>query len=157
MSTRPIKFKPLTPKQRGYLAQLAKQAHTYLTGKGAIDEPFDAWRKQEAMEASGGFTISEAPSRAFDALEQRFLMLAGKTEKALERALGPENDMRQLAHEIGVAQRQAGVTPGYVAGICKRMFDGATTWGNARQAKAVLAALRAKARTDKNKEAAPHA
>lgn len=142
------KFKPLTPKQRGYLAQLAKQAYNKLTGAGAIDEDFDLWRKQEAMEATNGFSISTAPSRCFDALEQRFLMLAGNTSKALERALGPENDMRQLAHEIGVAQRSAGVTPSYVSGICKRMF-GADTWGNASQAKAVLTALKKKARSQK--------
>jgi len=140
-----MSFKPLTPKQRGYLARLAKKAHDYLTGKGAIDEPFDAWRKREAMEASNGFTISEAPRRAFDDLEQHFLALGGQSAKALERALGPENDMRQLAHAIAVAQRQAAVTPAYVQGICKRMF-GADTWGNARQAKAVLIALRNKVR-----------
>jgi hypothetical protein len=152
MSARLPKFNPLTPKQRGYLAQLAKQAHTYLTGKGAIDEPFDAWRRREAMEASSGFTISEAPRRCFDDLEQHFLTLAGKTGKALERALGPDNDMRNLEQQISVAARTAGVHPAYVQGICKRMF-GADTWSNARQAKAVLIALTNKARKN-SKEAA---
>lgn len=150
MKPRPARFVPLTPKQRGYLAQLAKQAHTYLTGNGAIDEDFESWRKREAMNASKGFTISEAPRRCFDDLEQHFLMLAGKSGKALERALGPDNDMRQLAHEIAVAAREAGVTPGYVQGICKRMY-GADTWSNAHQAKAVLIALKNKARSDKKK------
>ena len=152
MKARPVRFVPLTPKQRGYIAQLAKQAHTYLTGNGAIDEAFDPWRRREAMKASKGFTISEAPRHSFDDLEQHFLMLAGKSGKALERALGPENDMRQLGHEISVAAREAAVAPGYVQGICKRMF-GADTWSNARQAKAVLIALKNKARTDKNKAA----
>ncbi len=146
MKSRPVKFVALTPKQRGYLAQLAKQAHTYLTGKGAIDEPFDPWRKREAMDASKGFTISEAPRRCFDDLEQHFLMLAGKSDKALSRAIGPDNDMRQLAHEISVAAREAGVTPAYVQGICKRMYD-ADTWSNAKQAKAILIALKNKARS----------
>jgi hypothetical protein len=145
MSARPIKFNPLTPKQRGYLAQLAKQAHTYLTGKGAIDEAFDAWRKREAMEVTKGFTISEAPRRCFDDLEQHFLMLAGKSDKALSRALGPDNDMRNLEQQIAVAARTVGVTPAYVQGICKRMF-GADTWSNAKQAKAVLIALKNKGR-----------
>lgn len=140
-----MSFKPLTPKQRGYIAQLAKQAHDYLTSKGAIDEPFDKWRKREAMEATSGFTISEAPSRCFDDLEQHFLSLAGKADKALERALGPGNDMRQLAHEIAVMQRQCAVTPAYVQGICKRMF-GADTWSNAKQARSVLIALKNKLR-----------
>lgn len=145
MSTRPLKFKPLSPKQRGYLGTLATQAYRYLTGKGAIDEPEKEWRHREAISACG-FRISEAPSNRFDALEQHFLTLAGKSSKALERALGPENDMRQLAHEISVAAREAGVTPAYVQGICKRMY-GADTWSNARQAKAVLIALKNKART----------
>lgn len=142
-----MSFKPLTPKQRGYIALLAKQAHDYLTAKGAIDEPFDRWRKREAMDVTSGFTISEAPRRRFDDLEQHFLALAGKADKALDRALGPQNDMRQLAHEIAEAQRQAAVTPSYVAGICKRMF-GAATWGNAKQAKAVLIALKNKIRSE---------
>jgi|GEM_PF-2624765 len=143
--SRPVKFTPLTPKQRGYIAQLAKQAHSYLTGKGAIDEDFATWRRREAMEVTSGFTISEAPRRCFDDLEQHFLTLAGKASKALERALGPENDMRQLEHEIAVASRTAGVTPAYVQGICKRMFS-ANTWSNAKQAKAVLIALKNKIR-----------
>lgn len=145
MSARPIKFNPLTPKQRGYLAQLAKQAHAYLTSKSAIDEPFDAWRKREAMHASSGFTISEAPRRCFDDLEQHFLMLAGKSGKAMERALGPDNDMRNLEQQIAVAARTAGVTPAYVQAICRRMH-GADTWSNAKQAKAVLVALKKKSR-----------
>ena len=151
MKTGAAKFKPLSAKQRGYLGTQATQAYRYLTNKGAIDEPEKEWRLREAISACG-FRISEAPSNRFDALEQHFLSLAGKSGKALERALGPENDMRQLAHEIAVAAREAGVAPGYVQGICKRMY-GADTWSNARQAKAVLIALKNKARTDKKKTA----
>lgn len=151
MSTRPIKFKPLTAKQRGYLGTLASQAYRYLTSKSAIDEPEKEWRHREAISACQ-FRISEAPSRCFDDLEQHFLTLAGKTGKALERALGPENDMRTLEHEIAVAARAAGVHPAYTQGICRRMF-GADTWSNAKQAKAVLIALKNKARQN-SKEAA---
>lgn len=105
-----MSFKPLTPKQRGYIAQLAKQAHTYLTGNNAIDEPFDTWRRREAMQATSGFTISEAPRRCFDDLERHFLVLAGKTGKAFDRTLGPDNAERQQRHTIKELAEQVHVS-----------------------------------------------
>ena len=140
------RFIPLTPKQRGYLAQLAKAAHTRLLDSGAIDDAdFDHWRKHEAMDATSGFTISEAPKRCFDALETRFLTLSGQAKQAFERNLGPDNDMRQVAHNITVAARTAGVTAAYISGICQRMF-GRTEWKTAAEGKAVLIALKQHAR-----------
>lgn len=153
MKTRTPKFKPLSSKQRGYLGTLATQAYRYLTSKGAIDEPEKEWRHREAISACG-FRISEAPSNRFDALEQHFLTLAGKSGRALERALGPDNDMRNLEQQIAVAARTAGAHPAYVQGICKRMF-GADTWSNTRQAKAVLIALKNKARSEQKKTTQP--
>lgn len=140
------RFIPLTPKQRGYLALLAKTAHSHLTSKGAIDEPFDVWRKYEAMQASSGFTISKAPRRCFDDLEQHFLALAGKSGAAFDRATGPDNESRQIAHEISVAAKTAGVTDGYVSGICRRMFRGRDHWDTATEGRKVLIAVKQLAR-----------
>lgn len=145
------RFIPLTPKQRGYLAQLAKQAHAFLTSKGAIDEPFEKWRHREAMDATSGFTISEAPKRCFDDLETRFLALAGKPAKAFERASGPANDERNLTHNIATAARECGANESYIAGICRRMFHGRETWQGVKEGKAVLVALKNKLRTQQRK------
>ena len=142
------RFQALTPKQRGYLAQLAKQAHERLTASGAIDEPFETWRKREAMEASSGFTISEAPRHAFDDLETHFLSLTGQTKKAFDRATGPSNEERTIAHNIRVAAETCGVGEAYVAGICRKMFN-RSTWEGAKQGQKVLIAL-SKAITRKN-------
>lgn len=152
MSTK--RFAALTPKQRSYLAQLAKTAHTTLTRCGAIDEPFDAWRKREAMQASKGFTISEAPKHCFDDLEQHFLALAGKSAQAFDRALGPTNEERTLQHEIDAHALDAGVGERYVAGICRRMF-GTPKWSGAGQGKKVLIALKQLAKRRKAQAQTP--
>ncbi len=146
--------RPLSPKQRGYLSQLAKQAHAKLSSAGAIDEDFTAWRHAEARKATDGSTISEASRADFDALEQHFLALAGQSRKAYDRATGPDNDMRNMAHNIATAARQAGVSDAYIAAICRRMSGGTRdTWRDLKQGEAVLIALKNKARADQAKAA----
>lgn len=143
----------LTARQRSYLGSLAKQAHAKLTSAGAIDEPETEWRHAQARTAtrwSGcpeGVTISEASRADFDNLEQHFLALAGRTKEAFDRASGPDNATRQMAHNIGVAMRTAGVTEAYVAGICRRMF-GRADW-RGPEGTAVLSALNKHARRAK--------
>jgi len=138
-----LKFTPLTPKQRSMLGQLAKRAWKKQHDSGAIDEDETTWRHREAMEATSGFKISEAPKRCFDALKAHFETMAGDAGKAFETLTGPDNETRQLAHEIGVAAKACGVTAGYVAGICRRMF-GCDSWSGAEQGRAVLIALKKK-------------
>jgi len=155
---KPVKFTPLTPKQRSMLGQLAKRAWKKQHDSGAIDEEETKWRHREALERCG-FIISEAPKRCFDDLKSHFETMAGDAGKAFETLTGPDNETRQLTHEIGVAAKACGVTAGYVAGICRRMF-GCDSWSGAEQGRAVLIALKKKARgtrqeaQDQEKEAA---
>lgn len=142
----------LTGPQRAYLGRFAESTRRMLIERGAIDEHEETpkeWRHREAREATKdldpqgiGWTISEAPKQAFDALKARFEMLSGQAGKALETLSGPSNDMRNLAHEINKAAKACGVGPGYIAGICKRQSGGTrTTWTTPAEGKAVLVAL----------------
>lgn len=137
---------PLTLKQRSYLGILARNAFKKLMSAHALDDDMNEkeWRHTEAIEACG-HTISEAPKSAFDALELRFLTLAGQTKQAFDKATQPGNDLRQLTHNIAVAAKACGVGEAYVQGICKRMF-GRPDWQGPREGQAVLIALKQKAR-----------
>lgn len=125
--------------QRSYLGQLAKKGFQRLRSAGAIDEPEDEWRQREAEKACG-YRISEAPRRCFDDLETHFLTLAGQTKRAFDRATGPANDMRTVAHEIAVAAATLGVGENYIAGMCRNMFR-SSTWSTPKQGQALLIAL----------------
>lgn len=125
--------------QRSYLGRLAKKGFQRLSSAGAIDEPEDAWRAREAEKACG-HRISEAPRRCFTDLETHFLALAGETKRAFDRATGPSNDVRTVAHEISVAAATLGVGENYIKGMCRRMFQ-AETWEGPKQGQAVLIAL----------------
>lgn len=139
----------LTLPQRVYLGRLATEAYSYLSRMGAIDgEKEKDWRHREAREATKdadpdrqGWSISEAPRSAFKDLETRFLLLGGKTARAVENAFGPDNDERQFTHLIGVAARTLGVGDSYVAGIARNMFH-RPTWSGAAEGLKVLTALK---------------
>lgn len=152
MRQRMRQTQPLTGPQRSYLGRFAESTRRMLIERGAIEaheETAKEWRHREAREATKdldpqgiGWTISEAPKQAFDALKARFEMLSGQAGKALETLSGPSNDMRTLAHEIDKAAKTCGVGSGYIAGICKRQSGGTrTTWTTPAEGKAVLVAL----------------
>ena len=147
---------PLTAPQRSFLGLLADGARRMLIERGAIDERDEtakAWRHREAREATKdldpqriGWTISEAPKQAFDALKARFEMLSGASGKALETLSGPSNDVRQLSHQIAVLAREIGVNDAYIGGIANRMF-GRRDWRGAEEGRAILIALKQAQRT----------
>lgn len=114
----------LSPRQRSYLARLARSAWQRLTSAGAIDEPSGAWRHREAMQAADGHTISTAPRRYFDALEQHFLALSGQPAKAYDKATGPSNEERQLRHKIADLAAQLGLPSDYASGKPLRQLKG---------------------------------
>jgi hypothetical protein len=133
-------MKPLTPKQKAFLASLAREGWNRLHGTRAIDEDFDTWRRREAVGVCG-VSISQAKSRDFDALHAHFLTMAGKVERAFKAASNElPNDLRNVLHCIEVERKTCGVAPGYVSGICRRMY-GHDSPADAREAKAVLVAL----------------
>lgn len=115
-------MKNLSPKQRSFLASLAREGFNRLASAGATDEPFNDWRRREAVAACGA-SISEAPAAAFDALHVHFLAMAGKVQRAFEAGIGEvPNDLRQVLFRVEQERRKLGVAPGYVAGIARRMF-----------------------------------
>lgn len=145
--------KTLTSPQRSFLGGLADGARRILIDRGAIeahDETAKDWRHRETREATKpldpqglGWTISEAPAYAFDAIKAHFEMLSGRAEKAMETLMSDPNEMRQMAHAISVAARECGVGENYISGICKRQSRGRrTTWRNVQEGKAVLIALK---------------
>lgn len=153
---------PLTAPQRSFLGGLADGARRMLISRGAIDEHDETakqWRHRESREATRdldpkgiGWTISEAPKLAFDALKARFEMLSGQAGKALETLSG-SNDVRQLTHNIATTARECGVSDSYVAGICRRMF-GRDDWRGTKEGGAVLIALKNKLRRQQQQQQA---
>lgn len=145
--------KLLSTSQRSTLAAVAREAFKRLSP--GLGESFDEFRHFEARAVTrklrnappDGWTISEAPASAFNAIFAHFKALKGDLDVALDYHLGPSSEMRNHLHNITVAERAAGVTPGYTASICRRMFGEATPQNEA-QARAVLTALRKKAQRD---------
>lgn len=131
--------KLLTAKQRTYLATLAREGWKR-TGAGD-DESFDDWRHRQCADCLNdtSASLSTATAAQFDALLLHFKILAGKA--TLEDTAENANELRQLAHAIFITAKEAGVTEGYVAGICKRMFH-RSTWSGAEEGRKVLNALR---------------
>jgi hypothetical protein len=136
----------LTPKQRGLLGRIAHTAWTRQTRAGAIDEPETEWRRREARSVTGtfkqplGYTISEAPRAAFDALFPHFLTLGGEVTQAMDFLMGPGNDMLTLAFRIKEAESLADVGREYTQAICARQCG--KQWPESvKEARAVLAAL----------------
>lgn len=82
-------------------------------------------------------------------------MLAGKTERAVATAFGPENDVRTVTHEIAVKARALGFGERYLAGICRNMFGGRESWQTAAEGRKVLAALDYAARLAKKRGSGP--
>lgn len=139
--------KPLSTGQRSTLAQVAKEAYTRLAP--GLSESFDEWRKTEARNATKslhsapfqGWTISEAPAYAFDALMGHFQALKGATGKAYDQLTGPSAVTKNMIWIIVETERKNGITAGYSAGICRQMW-GHDVPQNENQAKAVLSALK---------------
>lgn len=97
------------PGQKGYLSQLAAEAHAFLTSKGAIDEPLEAWRRAESVRACGR-RISEAVNGDFETIEAHFLALMGRTKKALESAFKADtNEERQARFKLAQLCQQRGL------------------------------------------------
>lgn len=145
--------KTLTKPQRAFLGGLADGARRLLIKHGAIEaheETAKEWRHRETRAATkpldpqgAGWTISEAPAFAFDAIKAHFEMLSGQSDKALETLMSDPNEMRQMAHAISVAARECGVGENYIGGICKRQSRGQrNTWRTVEEGKAVLIALK---------------
>jgi hypothetical protein len=141
-------MKLLSSRQRAHLSILARTAYNRASAGGALHEDFNQWRHAEARSATveldtelrEGFTISQCPAKAFDALKAHFEAMAGDAGKAFDTLTGPENDLRQLLHVIGTTGRAKGLHASYAAGICRRMF-GHDEPTNTTEARAVLAAL----------------
>lgn len=139
--------KPLSPRQRSTLAQVAKEAYTRLAP--GLSETFDEWRKTEARKATkhlqgappDGWTISEAPAWAFDALMGHFQALKGATGKAFDQLTGPSAVTKNMIWIIAQTERENGVPEGYSAGICRQMW-GHDAPQDENQAIAVLTALK---------------
>ena len=148
--------RPLSPKQRTYLTQLALRGWKR-TGASA-EEKFDDWRRRNAMKATElkneageivqGVTISTALKSDFDSLHLHFKTLAG--EASLDDAADHANELRQLHHSISKLQRSLGLTDAYLAGIVKNITRGAYHWTTPQQGRAVLNALRYHAQRQTN-------
>lgn len=99
---------PLTNKQKAELSRLAQEAHAFLTSKGAIDEALESWRRAESIQACGR-RISEGLNGDFSLIQAHFLMLAGKSSKALDSALQADsNDERQARFKLAQLCKQLG-------------------------------------------------
>jgi hypothetical protein len=139
--------KPLSAKQRSTLAQVAKDAYTRLAP--GLSEGFDEWRKTEARNATKtlrgappeGWTISEAPAWAFDALMGHFQALKGATGKAYDQLTGPSAVTKNMIWIIAETERKNSIHAGYSAGICRQMW-GHDAPQNENEAKGVLTALK---------------
>lgn len=145
--------KPLTATQRATLSAVAAEAFKRL--QQGLSETFDQFRRSEARSITralpgapaAGWSISEAPASSFNALFSHFKALKGDSDVALDYQLGPSSEMRNLLHNITIAERAASVKPAYTAAICRRMF-GVDAPADDRQALAILTALKNKARQD---------
>lgn len=140
-------MKLLTPKQRSTLSAMAREAYQVLAP--GLSETADEFRHAESRRITAklpnapaqGWKISEAPKSAFDALFDHFKVLKGEPEAAFDRKVQDiSSEMRNMLHNITVAERAAGVGPRYTSGICQRMFR-TDAPRDLKQAKAVLAAL----------------
>lgn len=111
-------MKPLTAKQRSTLARIAKEAWALLTKRGAIDEPFDDWRKRIAKAAVNGRTISTACNDDFDALLIAFKVQSGQADAALQIAMHRHtNTQRNLWHRIAGNLERADLPDSYALKI----------------------------------------
>jgi hypothetical protein len=89
---------------------LAKEAFAFLTAKGAIEGESEAeFRRRESVEACGR-RISEAVNGDFELIEARFLMLMGRTKRALESAIKADtNDERQARWKLAQICKERGL------------------------------------------------
>jgi hypothetical protein len=115
----------LTKKQKTTLAIIARDAWLKHHNSGATEEPFDAWRKREAI-AACGHSISEAPKRCFNDLYAHFLTMKGEAAQAFERHTGPSNEERQLRYLITQAAQRLGIANAktYAAGKSPQQLKG---------------------------------
>ncbi|WP_397379657.1 UvrB/UvrC motif-containing protein [Prosthecobacter sp.] len=112
------------PGQKGYLAQLAKEAFVFLTAKGAIEgETEKEFRQRESIEACGR-RISEAVNGDFELIEARFLMLMGRTKRALESAIKADtNPERQARFKLAELCKERGLdVPALEGASVKRIW-----------------------------------
>ena len=125
-----MKHKPgsnlLTPRQRGWIEGEARAAFRKLESAGATDETYNDWRVREAIKVCG-FRISEAPKRAFDDLLSHFQSLNGKTDKAMDRLTGKENDWRFWESEIIKQLNRDHLPWNYAETICEKYHHGLRT------------------------------
>lgn len=119
MKTKPKKG--ITPHQR--VALIAKETWTTLTAHNAIDEPFDCWRKREALETVG-CRISEANREQLDRLETHFEALAGKQAKALDRELSGGGKAVRQRFVIGQLATRLGLPKDYGATLAPEQLRG---------------------------------
>ena len=127
----------LTPEEITRLVLLAKDAWQPLTGAGAIDEDFDAWRHREVLKAVRRNGLRDATHRDYKALRAHFLALAGKSVrafKAAEKAAPEVADAEQARWLLQQACREfSGAWPGYPAAICARQYRCALAEATPRQ------------------------
>lgn len=122
---------PLSSKQKSTIAIVARKA--YDQQSKFTDEPFDAWRAREAVEACGK-RISESTNGDFNKLLSHFENLAGNSRGALNAAMRADTEEhRQIMHAICQMCYAAGKGPGYAETIFARVFKVPMTQGTPEQ------------------------
>lgn len=107
----------LSSKQRTTLARIGRECYDVLNKAGAIDEPFDAWRKRVAIAACGR-SISQANNDDWDPILIAFYTSAGRADKALDLAMSRvTNSQRTLWHRITQALASADLPDSYALPI----------------------------------------